>query len=388
MIGRRVGLAAGLALALVGTGAAQPGSLLAQAGLGEPEAVHSEGFGLIAGVRELSDGRVLVADPMSQLFMALSPDLSTATPLGREGQGPGEFRQPDGVWPLGGDLSLLVDLGNARLTRVDASGKMGETTPILIPGARMTAAIPGGTDARGAIYFQESVMGPRGMRDSVRVMRRDLQSGDQTPVATVKAAEFDRRESGGDGEMNVQIIPIPMSAVDVWGTTPDGGIYVARAGASRMEFVTPDGEHRVGAPLSIPTVPIRGAEQEEWQANQERTGSVGMSVEEVNGQRRVSLARARRSAAMRDLPWPDAKPSFTGPVFVDPDGRGWVRRARPAGEPAWYDVFDQTGSHVGSVEFPEGRSLAGFGAESLYAARVDDLDLHHLERYSIPTPMR
>ena len=383
--GLRTAVAGLVGLAWVTTATA-PNAVAAQStvSLGEPEAAHAEGFGLIAGIRELPDGRVLLADPMSQLFVTLSPDLSDASPLGQEGQGPGEFRQPDGIWPIGGDRSLLVDLGNARLTQVDANGSLGESWPMLLPGGGFTAAIPGGTDASGNVYFQGSVMGRGGVRDSVEVFRLDLDSGEREAAAMVKASGFDRRESGSAGEMNVQIVPIPLSPADSWGTTSDGGLYVARADGYVVEFVTPDGQRRVGSPVDYEPVSIGRAERDEWQERREREGAVGMSVEEVNGSRTVSLARRRGSGAS-DLAWPESKPPFeAGAILVDGAGRGWVRRSRPAGEEALYDVFNQQGDHVASVELPATRVLVGFGGSSLYAARVDEVDLHYLERYSMP----
>ncbi|HSL82924.1 MAG TPA: 6-bladed beta-propeller, partial [Thermoanaerobaculia bacterium] len=80
--------------------------------LGAPTATFPEDFGAIQTVRELPDGRVLVADPLSKAVYLVDLAGGRRTVIGREGQGPGEYRQPDAVWPLPGDSTLLVDLGN------------------------------------------------------------------------------------------------------------------------------------------------------------------------------------------------------------------------------------------------------------------------------------
>lgn len=94
------------------------------------EATFSEGFGHIDRVRELSDGRVMVADPIGQVLLVLGRGLANADTLGRVGGGPQEYRQPDVVLPLPGDSTLLVDLGNGRLIVVGPDGAFGTTAPM------------------------------------------------------------------------------------------------------------------------------------------------------------------------------------------------------------------------------------------------------------------
>ncbi len=95
------------------------------------EVEFPEGFGLLSNVRELPDGRVLVADPLGQILAALDMDAGTMDFWGREGGGPQEYRQPDAVHALPGDSTLLVDLGNARLTVIalDAGRTVNEHGP-------------------------------------------------------------------------------------------------------------------------------------------------------------------------------------------------------------------------------------------------------------------
>lgn len=350
------------------------------------EAMHAEPFGLIGGARELSDGRVVVADPMGKIFVMLDANLGSATALGSEGQGPDEYRQPDGIWPIGGDNSVLVDLGNARLTQIDANGGFGETVPIVRQGAGgMMFALPRGSDDHGNVYFQGSPMGPRGMRDEVEVFRLNLATEETEVVARIKPASMDRRESGGADNQQVRILPIPLAATDVWGVRPDGGLYVARADDYTVEFIGTDGRVVAGPANDYDRVRIGGDEREEWSDRQAREGGVGISVEEENGRRRINLARSAGGGGSNDLSWPDNKPPFENErIRVDHEGRGWVRVSMSAGAPATYDVFNEQGNKVATVTLPEGRSLVGFGSGSLYAAAVDEFDQHYLERFANP----
>jgi hypothetical protein len=56
--------------------------------LDTPQATFSEAFSVVQTVRELPDGRVLVADPLGQALVALDMDGGVADTLGRVGQGP------------------------------------------------------------------------------------------------------------------------------------------------------------------------------------------------------------------------------------------------------------------------------------------------------------
>lgn len=84
--------------------------------LGNAEAAYAESFAALQTVRELEDGRVLVADPLGQVVVRVDLDAGTADTIGSVGEGPEEYIQPDAVWPLPGGRTLLVDLGNGRLT--------------------------------------------------------------------------------------------------------------------------------------------------------------------------------------------------------------------------------------------------------------------------------
>jgi hypothetical protein len=71
-------------------------------------------------------------------------------------------------------------------------------------------------------------------------------------------------------------------------------------------------------------------------------------------------------------------------VHFASDGMLWVQRTTPVGEPPTFDVIDETGQVVEQVKLPHRRRLVGFGAGTIYAVRIDDVDLEYLERYRLP----
>ncbi|MDH3223997.1 MAG: 6-bladed beta-propeller, partial [Gemmatimonadota bacterium] len=85
-------------LAFVATLALGVGSASGQAiPMESPDAVFAESFSVIQTVRELPDGRVLVADPLGQALVVIDFERQAGDTLGRVGQGPAEYRQPDAV---------------------------------------------------------------------------------------------------------------------------------------------------------------------------------------------------------------------------------------------------------------------------------------------------
>jgi hypothetical protein len=360
--------------------------------LGAAEARHEAGFGLMRSVVELTSGSVVLADPLGTVLVRLDRSLTREDTLGRLGAGPEEYRQPDIVHALPGDSVLMVDLGNTRLTVIGPDGRFVSTSSLLRSAgesagpAGVLMMIAGGTDDRGGVYFQGSAMGPAGVRDSIELFRYDRGTQQIQTVAKLKAVSTERRESGSTNNRNVRVMPVPLSPSDGWAVSRSGTVYIARSGDYHIEVIAAGGGRRSGDAVSYRPVSIGSAEREEYAEEQARNGAVAMSVQVVNGERSVSLSRNRpQGAPPADLAWPRQKPPFeANSLRVDRTGRVWVRRSQSAGTPALYDVFDAQGAHVGSVRFPADRVLVGFGANALYAAHADDVDLHHLERYALP----
>lgn len=355
------------------------------------DAAFPESFSLIRSIIELPDGRVLVADPLEQVLLALDMKAQTADTIGSVGAGPEEYKQPDGVFALPGDSTLLVDLGNGRLTFLGPNHKFGETTPIAtgspMPGrGGMRVIIPRGVDSQGRVYFQPLGMGMNRAQppDSAPVARWDRASDTIDTLGLVGLEKRKTTTSGGPNERMQMIRPVPLSPVDAWAVAPDGRIAVARSGDYHVEWVRPNGTVVVGPPVPYKPVKIRRAEKEEWIDSQ--GNGLSMSVEVGNGQVNMSFGRGRGgrgTPSASDYEWPDTKPAFTANgVWVAPNGEMWVERHVPAGTPRTFDVFGADAKIKRQIVLPEGRRLAGFGAKgAIYLIHVDEFDLQTFERY-------
>lgn len=353
------------------------------------DAVFEQPFSVVSTVRELPGGRVLVADPLSQVLIAVDLDAALADTIGRVGEGPAEYRQPDAVWPLPDGKTLLVDLGNGRLTELSADLEFGDTRPYAVGdpmAGTMVVAIPQGMDALGRIYFRGFVGAPS---DSASILRADIATNLMDTAGTFKTPSTTREVTGGPINRNERISPIPLSPEDAWGVAADGRVVVVRAADYHVDWIDEDGSVTSGPPVPYAPVSIGRAEKEEWLDSRAETGGgLAISAQNVNGSVSIVAARGGDPDSGDDLdsyPWPEVKTAFYGrPIRVDPLGRAWVRRHREAGEAPRYDLFDGAGQVVMTIEFAMDRRVVGFGDGRLYAVRMDEVGLQYLERYTLP----
>ena len=299
-----------------------------------PDARFPEAFGMVGGLRELRDGRILVADPLGQALLVINLQTGTADTIGRVGAGPGEYKQPDAVFALPGDSTLLVDLGNGRLTVLAPDLSFGETTPIAQGqpqaggGMRggmsgMNIVLPRGVDGQGRVYFQAmGGMRPGGqLPDSAAIMRWDRATGAFDEVGRVKLQERRTETSGGRGEQRVRLVQTPLSPQDAWAVGWNGRFAMARTDGYYLEWTEPGGGRVRGDDVSYRPVRIRRAEKEEH-LNRSSSSGLMVRVEINNGTRSMSFGRGGGGGGRSDVDdyeWPDVKPPFV---------RGAARRVR------------------------------------------------------------
>ncbi|MFW5947104.1 MAG: hypothetical protein ACOCUW_01315 [Gemmatimonadota bacterium] len=353
-----------------------------------------ESFGFLQTVRPLSDGRVVVADPLGLQLAMADIHAGTLEPLGREGGGPGEWRQPDAVYPLPGDSTLLVDLGNTRLSVIDPDGRIVDSWPMVLESdgvgpMGMEVIQPRGTDAMGRIYFQaRGGMRPGGGLDSSLVRRWTPGDEGTTRVAALRPPAVATATSGGRNDREVRMRPVPLAPQDGWAVAADGRVAVVRADPYRVEWIAPDGAVIRGPTLEVRAVEVGDAEKERY-LDELESGGLAVSMTDENGVRSMSFRRGgagggrqQRASQLRDLEWPETLPAVReNGAIVAPDGRLWVRRFVAAGGPTRYDIFDRAGRRVASASLPAGRRIVGFHGDRVFAVSVDELGLHWLEAY-------
>lgn len=360
--------------------------------LGRPVAEFEEPFSRVSGMRELSDGRVIVSDQRDKVVQLIDLQRQTARRIGREGSGPGEYAMPTTLFPLPNDQTLLVDLMNRRFLMIRPDGTPGESVgpPTLNTGGPVQIGglvNPRGVDAQGRLYFQEMGFRMDGPApDSVAVLRwtpgqtrvdtAAWVKGPPTTMTTTPAG------SGGGGggmrfTMGTSLVWAPQES---WAVAGHG--RVARVQPDPYRVVWYDASRRATAGPAVPYSPIRVTEADK-RAYIEQQAANPPTMVMIGGGGGTSVQRPQ-------LPEPtfaETKPAFTGntAVMASPEGEVWVLRTRAANDQTpVYDVFDASGRLVRKISLARGSRVVGFGRNSLYVVRTDEDDLEYLQKFARP----
>ncbi|MDH4350247.1 MAG: hypothetical protein OEW56_03755, partial [Gemmatimonadota bacterium] len=207
--------------------------------LTKPDGQFPEPFSNVMGVRELPDGRVFVTDRLERTVSVLDFQTGDLTPVGREGQGPGEYVMPGPLFPFRGDSTLMVDFGAMRAV-VLVGTQVGRT--ISLAGTSGLPLIPAAIDGQGRLYGSMPTMsrgaGPGAAADSVPIARLNTVTGAIDTAGWVGAGSgggvVAMRVSGG-GRMTTGLQPY--AAQDAWAVAPDGRIAIVHADAYRVDWI-------------------------------------------------------------------------------------------------------------------------------------------------------
>lgn len=382
-------LAAGAACS--GGGSDRAGEPLPTAATLELDAAYPEPLSFLASVRELPDGRLLAADPLSLVLLRMDLDAGVADTLGRVGEGPGEYRQPDQVFPLPGDSTLLVDLGNARFTIIGPDGSFRDGMSMTVPreDGSPSFLLPRAVDHQGRLYFVASTALGQRPSDSAVVVRYDRETTRTDTVARLWRPETRVQRSGGD----VRVTQTMMEARDDWAAGLDGRVAVIRATEYAVEWYLPDGTVVKGPQNRFEALPISHADKEALLEETQGGGLMVMVTRSSSGESSTQMSRGGGPGglfpSLADFEWAETFPPFRPERSrVSPAGEVWVQRWLPTDRPQRMDVFDPAGVLTGSVQMPPDSRLIGFGTgpgggEVAYLVRHDDLGLQWLERYRV-----
>lgn len=362
--------------------------------LPQPEATLRQGFTDIVGMRELSDGRLIVVDQIERSVSVISADLTTARVIGRNGSGPGEYLLPSSLLALGGDTSLVRDNPNSRFLLISPDGTVGDVRdlqgrPPRTKRLSSTDARASASDLRGNFYSQTQATatdseGRLVVIDSAAILRWTTTSTDRDTVAFVPVRHLAGTQAASGMVVRLGGEPIALRAVPQWTVSIDGWVAIVNEDPYRVDLVSPDGIWRRGPPIEYEPLRVSEGHKQQWCVESERPSPV------LRGTRggTSTITNVRRECSPPSE-WPDFLPPFlSGAVHFAADGDLWIERTVPAGQPPVFDVLDRTASVTHQVRLPAGRRLLGFGRDALYLVLRDDVDLEYVERYPVTAGMR
>lgn len=354
------------------------------------DGISAEGFTRVSSVRELPDGRLMVAAGVEPYLTLVDFSASTVTPLSRTGAGPGEFREVSRLIALSGDTTLIDDrqglrwilFSGIRPIRTIRTWSAGFNGP-RITGADDTDRL---LELRG-VTFGKASGGP---------VRRSHAEAESLLVVLhqrnhIRAPEFLRpqkdtlarlrgwsrgitavtREARPGVPMEWWVVN-PLSTEEQALLFPDGWVAIALMQPYRVEWHGPRGEVVKGPPLPFERVPVDGLQQRAAIARAYPKVSPAFSADDFS-------------------PWPDILPPFlSGAVrsdvlFALPTGGLAIMRTPDARSPRIvYDIVDRTGRLESRLSLSSHERIIGFGKHSVYVAATDADDLQFVRRHPWP----
>jgi hypothetical protein len=282
----------------------------------------------------------LMRDP--SVIKAYAADGTWLRSIGREGDGPGEFR--DGMFGIAGGKLFIQDPNNTRLTVFDTSGAFVQSFPSQC--CYWTNNFP--TFADGTV----GIMGPAPTGDDGQGGALYVTRLDGTVVDTVA---FPREEPDPAGFWTVtmtrgqstsrMMMSVPLQPSDFTRYRNDRTVVRGNTAAYTLAVTGLHGDTlRV---FSAPATQVAITVAQRDSIYEDVIGSMSEQWREA----------IKASAKPGDIP--TAWPLWTG-VASDPTGHVWVSRPNPAGGPNLLDVFSPSGVLLGSVAAPSDDVLGGY----------------------------
>jgi hypothetical protein len=371
--------------ALVATGLlAVAGGVVRQGTVLKPaNATLAAEFSVIASVRELADGRVLVTDEKENRIVVADLRSGAVNVLGRKGKGPGEYGQVTRLWALGRDSTVMSDMFARRLLLFDGAkivSTIAPDAPVVkaLGVGRVEGADAGGRITASTIALDRSGRGS--MMDSMLVVRYDRTSGKLDTIAHVPS-EFASGGSAPAGKAGGAPSAKPHYYLSVGGRDqiavfPDGWVAIARVSPYRVDWCAPGAKCKPGPVLSAKPLPFTDREKRAYLELQAKTSKwpPTTAIDETAG-------------------WPEFIPPFVQPrqrldagaLFPAPDGRLLIEQLPTADAKALrYDVVDRQGAVTGQLSMPVTERIVGFGVRSVFVAVMDVDGIQRLRRHPWP----
>lgn len=370
--------------------------------IGGFDATGWDAFGSVSQVEFGGDGSLYVFDRQSGTISVVAPDGSLVRQFGRQGDGPGEFRNPGAMGVTRDGRVFVQDGGHRAYLEFDRTGEFVRQIPMDVEGGVVVMgaleADPTGprffTSAGGGGFMMMMRSGPGEVRAETpqgRPIERVTLEGsvETTPFFTA----WDPPEpDAGVEEMPGTGFRVSMPRSVIWEPRlffqplPDGGVAVVDSSAYAVKIVGPDGRHirTVTRPSVEPrrvTDRIRAREIERRVGEILSGGGAQMRIVTNDGGGNVEVPQDRiremQVNRLNESPfWPEIP--VTAAMAAGWDGLIWLERAQvDPTEDGPIDLFRPDGSWVGTLPADgDVRIPNAFGPDGLAAwVERDEFDV-------------
>lgn len=338
--------------------------------VGAAEGQDSQQIHRVAGVTLIGNSTIVVANAGSYELRAYDRTGTHQWSSGRQGAGPGEFRNIRWMHSFAGDSLLTYDQSLGRLTVHDGSGRFVRTFELERVGeAGPFPRMPldeGSLIATVGVLFQAGEIETGVKADSTHGL---VFSTSGALLDTVDIFPGNEIYLETDGR-RMTVMEYPFGRATFFAAS-GGLIYFGWHGAYDIRVYSPDGGlnrivRRPGPARPITDDLARGRKEE-----------VLAGIENEGYRRVVERIYRDLSVTGRDVP------AFAG-LVVDGSGYIWVRRYPDPGEPGdTWDVFHPEGRWLGNVEMPRDLEVVEIGDTYVLGVWRSELGVEQVRLYPL-----
>jgi len=306
---------------------------------------------IFADLRDLAidaEGRILALDAQAGEIRVFTADGAPDTTMGRPGEGPGEFGQPNGL-RVGPDGTLWVNDPRKRaLLALDARGVERDRPRALVPGFGYRWGVV--IDTAGVLWepWSRQLSGPPPDMNSTGVVEGtslrmfhtfDPASGARDSVELDAMPYRSYRASYSEGQV---VTGLPFAPRGLMAFDARRRLWIAGSDSFVVRRTTLAADTTLELRVAAAGDPITEEDIARWKEG-------------------LATFAERMPTLLDDLLayLPPAKPPLQA-LFVDDRDRLWVQRAVPRGTPPRWAVFATNGEFLGNVRAPAGLEASFF----------------------------
>ncbi len=317
--------------------------------------------------RQLRGGEIVVANSGTHELRFYDSTGVFLRAVGREGEGPGEFRMMGMMWRAGRDSLVVFDFGLTRLTVLSARGEFGRTfTLAQLPSGG--PPLPVGPFSDGSFLAYTSAIGPgREMREGYSrdtfLYGRFAASGEIIDTL-VRLPGHERQIATVGGRSRFVALPygrspVVAAAADRW--------YYGASDAWETERYSPAGTLTGITRRAVTNRPITADIAEDYRR----------SVLEGSSRAPDPFRQWRAN-----MPLPETMPAYRQ-FLVDDEGNLWVAEYKRRGEQPSWAVFDPEGQFLGNVDTPADGRVSHIGSDFVLGIWDDEMDVQQVRMYRL-----